>query len=157
MARRRAAKKREIFPDPKFGDTVIAKFISCMMYEGKRSVSERIMYGALERIQSKGQGKGAVELFHEALDNVRPAVEVRSRRVGGATYPVPTEVRPERAQALAIRWLIWASRKRSENTMIDRLSGEIMDAVNSRGAAAKKREEMHKTAEANRAFAHYRW
>lgn len=157
MARRRAAKKREIFPDPKFGDVVLAKFVNCMMYEGKKSVAERLMYGALDRIQARSQGRTPVEVFHEALDNVRPAIEVRSRRVGGATYQVPTEVRPARAQALAIRWLIAAARKRSENTMTDRLSGEILDAANSRGTAVKKREDTHKMAEANRAFAHYRW
>lgn len=157
MSRRHAAKKREIFPDPKFGDIVLTKFINCMMYEGKRSVSEHIMYGALDKIQAKSGGRNALELFHEAVNNVKPALEIRSRRVGGATYQVPTEVRTDRAQALAIRWILIASRKRSEKTMIDRLSSELLDAANSRGASVKKREDTHKMAEANRAFAHYRW
>ncbi len=156
MSRRRAAVKRECFPDAKFGDTVLAKFINCLMYQGKKSVAERIVYDALDRVHAKG-GKNPLELFHEAMDNVRPALEVRSRRVGGATYQVPTEVRTDRAQALAIRWLIIAARKRSEKTMEERLSGEFLDASNSRGAAVKKREDTHKMAEANRAFAHYRW
>lgn len=156
MSRRRAAEKREIHPDAKFGDLVVAKFINNIMYDGKKSVSESIVYGAFDKIHGRG-GKSAVELFHEALENVRPSIEVRSRRVGGATYQVPTDVRAERAQALAFRWIIGSSRKRSEKTMIDRLSGELLDAVNNRGAAVKKREDTHKMAEANRAFAHYRW
>jgi len=156
MSRRRSAVKRDILPDAKYGDTVLAKFINNIMYEGKKSVAERIVYGALDKIHGRG-GKNSLDVFKEALDNVRPAIEVRSRRVGGATYQVPTEVRAERAEALAIRWLIGSSRKRSEKTMIDRLSAEFQDAANNRGAAVKKREDTHKMAEANRAFSHYRW
>ncbi len=156
MSRRRAAVKKEVLPDPKFGDFVLTKFINSVMYEGKKSVAEKIVYGALEKIHGRN-GKDSLALFHEALDNVRPALEVRSRRVGGATYQVPTEVRPDRAQALAIRWLIGSARKRSEKTMVDRISAELTDAANNRGAAVKKREDTHKMAEANRAFAHYRW
>ncbi len=156
MSRRRAAIKKEVLPDPKFGDLVITKFMNSVMYEGKKSVAETIVYGALERIQGKG-GKGALDLFHEAMGNVKPAVEVRSRRVGGATYQVPVEVRPDRAQALAIRWLIINARKRSEKTMTERLAAELLDASNNRGASVKKREDTHKMAEANKAFAHYRW
>jgi small subunit ribosomal protein S7 len=130
--------------------------MSCLMYDGKRSVAEKIVYGAFDRIQAKS-GNEPVKVFHDALENVRPNLEVRSRRVGGATYQVPVEVRAERAQALAIRWLIDSSRKRGENTMVDRLSGELMDAANNRGNAVKKREDTHKMAEANRAFSHYRW
>ena len=156
MSRRRAAAKRECLPDAKFGDSVLAKFINCLMYEGKKSVAERIVYDALDRVHAKG-GKNPIELFHDAMTNVRPALEVRSRRVGGATYQGPTDVRPDRAQALAIRWLIGSSRKRSEKTMEERLSAEFLDAANNRGAAVKKREDTHKMAEANRAFAHYRW
>lgn len=156
MSRRRAAVKREVLPDAKFGDFVLAKFINSLMYEGKKSIAETIVYSALDSIQGKG-GKNALELFHEAMTNVKPAMEVRSRRVGGATYQVPTEVRPDRAQALAIRWLITYSRKRSEKTMMEKLSAEILDASNGRGSSVKKREESHKMAEANRAFAHYRW
>lgn len=156
MSRRRAAVRREVLPDAKFGDTVLTKFINSLMYEGKKSVAERIIYGALDKIHGRGE-KNSVDLFHEALDNVKPALEVKSRRIGGATYQVPTEVRPSRAQALAIRWLIGAARKRSEKTMIERMSAELSDASNNRGAAVKKREDTHKMAEANRAFAHYRW
>ncbi len=156
MSRRHRAEKREVNPDAKFGDVVLAKFINCLMYDGKRSCAESIVYGALDRVQGKG-GKGAIELFHEALDNIRPQIEVRSRRVGGATYQVPVEVRSDRAQALAIRWLISYSRKRSEKDMVSRLSAEVLDASNGRGASVKKREDTHKMAEANRAFAHYRW
>lgn len=156
MSRRRAAEKKEILPDPKFGDFVLAKFINSVMSKGKKSTAERIVYGALEKMQGRG-GKNSIDLFHDALDNVRPAVEVRSRRVGGATYQVPTEVRPERSQALAIRWLIGSARKRSEKTMVDRLSAELSDAANNRGGSVKKREDTHKMAEANRAFSHYRW
>src|SRR4051794_21974306 len=156
MSRRRAAVKREVLPDPKFGDIVLTKFMNCLMYEGKKSVAERIVYGAFDRIQKRG-GQDPIRVFHDALGNVRPAVEVRSRRVGGATYQVPVEVRPERSQALAIRWLINNARKRSENTMIDRLSAELLDAANNRGSAVKKREDTHRMAEANRAFSHYRW
>lgn len=157
MARRHAAKKREVLPDAKYGDVILSKFMNCMMYEGKKSVAEKIVYGALDRVQAKSSGRNALDVFHEALTHVRPHLEVRSRRVGGATYQVPTEVRSERAQALSIRWLITAARKRSEKTMTERLSGEILDASNQRGTAVKKREDTHKMAEANRAFAHYRW
>jgi small subunit ribosomal protein S7 len=143
-------------PDPKFGDPVVSKFMSCLMYDGKRSSAEKIVYGAFDKIQ-ESSGNEPIKIFEQALENVRPNIEVRSRRVGGATYQVPVEVRPVRAQALAIRWLIEASRKRGENTMMDRLSAELMDASNNRGAAVKKREDTHKMAEANRAFSHYRW
>ena len=156
MSRRHRAEKRPVLPDPKFKDTVVSKFMSCLMFDGKRSVAEKIVYGAFDRIQAKS-GNEPVKIFHDALENVRPHLEVRSRRVGGATYQVPVEVRSERAQALAIRWLIDSSRKRGENTMMDRLSGELMDAANNRGNAVKKREDTHKMAEANRAFSHYRW
>ena len=156
MSRRHSAVKRPVTPDPKFGDPVVSKFMSCLMYDGKRSTAERIVYGAFDKIEERS-GSEPVKVFHSALENVRPDVEVRSRRVGGATYQVPVEVRPSRAQALAIRWLIEASRSRGENTMTDRLSAELMDAMNNRGAAVKKREDTHKMAEANRAFAHYRW
>ena len=156
MSRRRQAEKRPVLPDPKFKDTVVSKFMSCLMYDGKRSIAEKIVYGAFDRIESK-TGSEPVKVFHDALENVRPHLEVRSRRVGGATYQVPVEVRADRAQALAIRWLIDSSRKRGETTMIDRLSGELMDAANNRGNAVKKREDTHKMAEANRAFSHYRW
>ena len=154
--RRRAAPKRQILPDPKYGDLVLAKFVNILMLDGKKSVAEKIVYGAFDRIQEKS-GNEPVKIFHDALENVRPNLEVRSRRVGGATYQVPVEVRSERAQALAIRWLIDSSRKRGETTMVDRLSGELMDAANNRGNAVKKREDTHKMAEANRAFSHYRW
>ena len=156
MSRRHSAEKREVLPDAKFGDVVVSKFMNSLMYEGKKSVAESIVYGAFDRIQAKS-GRNPVEVFHAALDNVKPAIEVRSRRVGGATYQVPVEVRPDRSQALAIRWLIGTARDRSENTMTDRLSGELMDAANGRGAAVKKREDTHRMAEANRAFSHYRW
>ena len=156
MSRRHRAEKRPVLPDPKFKDTVVSKFMSCLMFDGKRSVAEKIVYGAFDRIQEKS-GNEPVKVFHDALENVRPHLEVRSRRVGGATYQVPVEVRNDRAQALAIRWTIDAARRRSENTMVDRLSGELMDAVNSRGAAVKKKEDTHRMAEANKAFSHYRW
>jgi small subunit ribosomal protein S7 len=156
MSRRRAAVKREILPDAKFGDSVLAKFMNCLMYEGKKSVAERIVYGALDRI-SRRSGQDPLRVFHDALDNVRPVVEVRSRRVGGATYQVPVEVRPDRSQALAIRWLIASSRGRSENTMEERLSGELLDAAGNRGVAVKRREDTHRMADANKAFSHYRW
>lgn len=156
MSRRRKAEKREVLPDPKFKDVVVSKFMSCLMYDGKRSIAEKIVYGAFDQISSK-TGNEPVKIFHDALENVKPNLEVRSRRVGGATYQVPVEVRADRAQALAIRWLIDSSRKRGENTMVDRLSGELMDAANNRGNAVKKREDTHKMAEANRAFSHYRW
>jgi small subunit ribosomal protein S7 len=156
MSRRHSAVKREVQPDPKFGDLVITKFMNCLMYDGKKSVAESTVYGALERIEAKAKAD-PLKLFHDALDNVKPAVEVRSRRVGGATYQVPVEVRSDRRQALAIRWLIDAARKRGENTMVERLSGELMDAANNRGSAVKKREDTHRMAEANKAFSHYRW
>ena len=156
MSRRHRAEKRPVLPDAKFGDEVVSKFMSCLMYDGKRSVAESIVYGAFDRI-AKRTGGEPIRLFHDALGNVRPHLEVRSRRVGGATYQVPVEVRPERAQALAIHWLIDAARKRSEKTMMERLSGELVDAANSRGTAVKKREDTHRMADSNKAFSHYRW
>ncbi len=156
MSRRHRAEKRVINPDPKFGDLVLSKFMNNLMIDGKKSVAERIVYGALDVVEEKVK-QDPIALFHEALENVAPSVEVRSRRVGGATYQVPVEVRSERKQALAIRWMIGAARKRNEDTMIGRLSGELLDAANNRGAAVKKREDTHKMAEANRAFSHYRW
>ena len=156
MSRRHKAEKREVNPDPKFGDLIVSKFMNSIMKEGKKSVAENIVYGAMDRMQSRAKSD-PIQLFHSALENVMPAVEVRSRRVGGATYQVPVEVRPERRQALAIRWLITAARGRNENTMEERLSGELLDAANNRGTAVKKREDTHKMAEANRAFSHYRW
>ena len=154
--RRRAAEKREVLPDPKYGDEVLAKFINCVMDQGKKSVAEGIVYGAFDRIE-KRTGKDALRMFHDALENVKPTLEVRSRRVGGATYQVPVEVRPERRQALAIRWIIGIASGRSEKTMMERLAGEVLDAANGRGAAFKKREDTLRMAEANRAFSHYRW
>jgi small subunit ribosomal protein S7 len=154
--RRRSAEKREVLPDPKFGDRVLTKFVNNLMLDGKKSVAERIVYNAFDRMQ-KRTGKDPLGMFHEALENVKPTLEVRSRRVGGATYQVPVEVRPERREALAIRWLIQTASKRSEKTMMERLAGELLDAANSRGAAFKKREDTLKMAEANRAFSHYRW
>ncbi len=156
MSRRHSAEKREILPDAKYGDRVLTKFMNNLMYDGKKSVAESIVYGALERVEAKMK-KAPIEVFHEALDNIKPSVEVRSRRVGGATYQVPVEVRPERREALAIRWLIKSSRARNEHTMEERLAGELMDAVNGRGTAVKKREDTHKMADANKAFSHYRW
>ena len=156
MSRRRRAEKRKVLPDPKFGDEVISKFMSCLMEDGKKYVAEKIVYGAFDKIKEK-TGNEAINVFKDALENVKPHIEVRSRRVGGATYQVPMEVRSSRSLALAIRWLIDASRKRSENTMVERLSNELMDAANSRGLAIKKREDTHKMADANKAFAHYRW
>jgi small subunit ribosomal protein S7 len=156
MSRRRAAVKREVLPDPKFGDLVLTKFMNCLMREGKKSVAERIVYSALDRV-AKRSGQDALRVFHDALNNVRPAVEVRSRRVGGATYQVPIEVRADRSQALAIRWLIASSRNRSENTMEERLSGELLDAASNRGVSVKRREDTHRMADANKAFSHYRW
>ena len=156
MSRRHRAEKRDVLPDPKFGDLVVTKFTNSLMYEGMRSVAERIVYGAFDDIAKRG-GQDAIKTFHEALNNVRPHIEVRSRRVGGATYQVPVEVRSERAQALAIRWLIASARARSEQTMVARLARELQDAAQSRGAAVKKREDTHRMAEANRAFSHYRW
>ena len=156
MSRRHRAERREVNPDPKFNDLVVSKFMNSIMKQGKKSVAERIVYGALERMQNRAKSD-PVQLFHSALENVMPAVEVRSRRVGGATYQVPVEVRNERRQALAIRWLITAARGRNENTMQERLAAELLDAANNRGTAVKKREDTHKMAEANRAFSHYRW
>ena len=174
MSRRHRAEKREILPDPVFGDLILSKFMNNIMLDGKKSIAEKIVYGALEILDVKAanenfddegdtEGKGGagdskgLRVFHRALKKVRPQVEVRSRRVGGATYQVPTEVRPERAQALAIRWIIDSARKRNENTMIERLAGELLDGANDRGAAVKKRDDTHKMAEANKAFAHFRW
>ena len=158
MSRRRRAVKREILPDAKFGDVVITRFMNALMYDGKKSAAEGIVYSALDVMRRRGGAQAdPVRMFHEALDNVKPVVEVRSRRVGGATYQVPVEVRTERRQALAIRWLISAARARSEKTMSGRLSGELMDASQNRGNAVKKREDTHRMAEANRAFSHYRW
>lgn len=156
MARRREATKRAVIPDPKFGDVLLSKFINTVMRGGKKSVAEKIIYGALERIEEKKKSDPR-ELLTKALDNVRPMVEVKSRRVGGATYQVPVEVRSERRNALAMRWLVEAARARSEKSMGMRLAGEIMDAAESKGTAVRKREDMHRMAEANKAFAHYRW
>jgi small subunit ribosomal protein S7 len=156
MSRRRRAEKREIFPDPKYGDKTLSKFMNYVMLDGKKSAAEKIVYGAMDRIEGRMK-RPPVDLFHEALENVTPNVEVRSRRVGGATYQVPVEVRPDRKVALAMRWLIAAARNRNETTMVDKLSGEIMDASQNRGTAVKKREDTHKMADANRAFSHYRW
>ena len=156
MSRRHRAQKRDIIPDPKFGDIVLTKFMNSIMLDGKKSAAEKIVYGALEQVEAKAK-QDPVQLFHAALENVMPSVEVRSRRVGGATYQVPVDVRAERKQALAIRWIITAARKRNENTMVERLSGELLDASNNRGTAVKKREDTHKMADANKAFSHYRW
>ena len=157
MSRRRRAETRKVLPDPKFGDLVVTKFMNYVMYEGKKAVAESIIYGAFDIMETKRRDIGPLETFHSALDNVAPSVEVRSRRVGGATYQVPVEVRPERRRALAIRWLVGAARSRGENTMTEKLAGELLDASNNRGAAVKKREDTHKMADANRAFSHYRW
>ena len=156
MSRRRAAEKREILPDPKYKDLVVAKFTNSLMLDGKKSVAEKIIYGAFDIIEKKS-GQDPLKTFLEAIENVKPSAEVRSRRVGGATYQVPVEVRSARRQALAIRWIVDLARKRSEDTMTERLSGELLDAANNRGAAVKKREDTHKMAEANKAFSHYRW
>src|SRR5947207_11998006 len=156
MSRRHKAEKREVNPDPKFGDVVLSKFMNSIMKEGKKSVAENIVYGAMDRMQSRAKSD-PIQLFRSALENVMPAVEVRSRRVGGATYQVPVEVRPERRQALAIRWIIQAARDRSGHSMTEKLSAELLDAFNRRGNAVKKREDTHKMADANKAFAHYRW
>ena len=156
MSRRHQAEKREVNPDPKFGDLVVSKFMNAIMLDGRKSTAEKIVYGAFDNVEGRMK-TDPLAAFHQALENVAPQVEVRSRRVGGATYQVPVDVRPERRQALAIRWLISAARKRNENTMVDRLSGELMDAAQNRGSAVKKREDTHKMAEANRAFSHYRW
>ena len=156
MSRRHRAEKRDVIPDPKFGDLVVTKFMNSLMKDGKKSAAESIVYGAFDIVENKTK-QDPITVFHTALDNIRPAVEVRSRRVGGATYQVPVEVRTDRQQALAIRWLIDSARKRGENTMRERLSGELMDALNGRGQAVKKREDTHRVADANRAFSHYRW
>lgn len=170
MSRRHRAEKREVLPDPKFGDVVLTKFMNNIMYHGKKAVAERIVYGAIDILEGKGGNDNkpaegdsidskspGLRLFHDALKNVKPKLEVRSRRVGGATYQVPVEVRSDRALALAIRWIIDAARKRSENTMVERLANELLDAANDRGSAVKKRDDTHKMAEANKAFAHFRW
>ena len=171
MSRRHRAEKREVLPDPKFGDTVLTKFMNNIMLDGKKSAAEHIVYGAIDILESKAAnenfeedgetegkaGSKGLKLFHRALKKVRPQVEVRSRRVGGATYQVPVEVRTDRGVALAMRWLIDAARKRSENTMMERLAAELLDAANDRGTAIKKRDDTHKMADANKAFAHYRW
>lgn len=156
MPRRRVAAKREILPDPKFGSQTLAKFVNMVMVDGKKAVAERILYGALDTVTAK-RGSDPMETLEQALENVRPVVEVKSRRVGGATYQVPVEVRPVRRNALAMRWLIDAARKRSEKSMAARLAGELMDAAEQKGAAVKKKEETHRMAEANKAFSHYRW
>jgi len=156
MARRRATAKRSVLPDPKFKDQTVAKFVNMLMLDGKKSVAERVVYGALNQVVEKTKGD-PLDTLNRALDNVRPMVEVKSRRVGGATYQVPVEVRPDRRNTLAMRWVIDAARKRSEKSMDRRLAGELLDAVESRGAAVKKREDVHRMAEANKAFSHYRW
>jgi len=156
MSRRHSAEKREILPDPKFGNVVVTKFMNSIMYEGKKSVAEAIVYGALDIIEGKTKAN-PIGVFQQALDNVMPSIEVRSRRVGGATYQVPVEVRNDRRQALGIRWIIASARERNEKTMMERLSAELLDASNNRGNAVKKREDTHRMAEANRAFSHYRW
>jgi small subunit ribosomal protein S7 len=156
MSRRRRPEKRIILPDPKFKDQILSKFMNNLMMDGKKSVAESIVYGAMSTMETRAKSD-PIQLFHDALNNVKPQIEVRSRRVGGATYQVPVEVRPERAQALAIRWLITAARNRSETTMAARLSAELLDAANNRGNAVKKREDTHRMADANRAFSHYRW
>jgi small subunit ribosomal protein S7 len=156
MSRRHSAEKREVIPDAKFGDVVLAKFMNSIMYAGKKSIAEAIVYDAFDIIELKTRSE-PLPVFKQALDNVAPSIEVRSRRVGGATYQVPVEVRAERRQALAIRWIINAARGRNDKTMVDRLSAELMDAANNRGNAVKKREDTHRMAEANRAFSHYRW
>jgi len=156
MSRRHSAEKREVNPDPKFGNVIITKFMNSIMYDGKKSAAESIVYGALELIEAKIK-QGPLPIFEQALENVMPTIEVRSRRVGGATYQVPVEVRSVRRQALGIRWIITAARERNEKTMTERLSAELLDASNGRGNAVKKREDVHRMAEANRAFSHYRW
>ncbi len=157
MSRRRTAEKREILPDPKYGDKVLAKFINIVMRNGKKSTAEAIVYGALDEMSSRQKGADPLELFNKALGNVKPVIEVKSRRVGGATYQIPVEVRPDRSMALAMRWLVDAAKKRSEKNMGLRLAGELLDASENRGTSIKKREDTHKMAEANRAFSHYRW
>ncbi len=156
MSRRHRAEKREVLPDPKFGDQIVTKLMNYMMLDGKKSAAERIVYGAFDIMEEKTR-REPVQSFHDAVENIMPAVEVRSRRVGGATYQVPVDVRPDRRRALALRWLVAAARSRNENTMRERLAGELLDALNNRGSAVKKREDTHRMAEANRAFSHYRW
>ncbi len=156
MSRRRVAEKREILPDPKFGDQILAKFINMIMESGKKSVAERIVYGALKTVAEKGSSE-PLDTFKQALDNVKPLVEVRSRRVGGATYQIPIEVRPKRSATLAMRWLVDSAKNRNEKNMGLRLAGELMDAADKKGNAMKKREDTHKMAEANKAFSHFRW
>ena len=159
MSRRAQAPKRNILPDPKYGSELLAKFMNMIMNDGKKSVAERIIYGALDRISEKESHAGdkSLELLEQALENVKPMVEVKSRRVGGATYQIPIEVRPARRQTLAMRWLIEAAQKRGANTMAQKLAGELLDASESKGSAVKKREDTHRMAEANKAFAHFRW
>ncbi len=157
MARRREAPKRKLLPDPKYGDRLVTKFINALMTRGKKATAERICYGAFEIVAGKGEGEEPLALFKKALDNVKPRIEVKSRRVGGATFQVPVEVRPERRTSLGMRWLITYAQKRGEQNMREKLAGEILDAANGRGAAVKKREETHKMADANKAFAHFRW
>jgi len=156
MSRRRRPEKREILPDPKFGDVTLSKFMNSVMLDGKKSVAEGILYSALETIEQRAK-RDPLQVFHDALNNVRPGIEVRSRRVGGATYQVPVEVRPQRRVSLAMRWLVQNARSRPEKSMTERLAGEILDAANGRGGAMKKKEDTHRMAEANKAFAHYRW
>ncbi|MCX7771372.1 MAG: 30S ribosomal protein S7 [Proteobacteria bacterium] len=156
MARRRRAEQRTILPDPVYNDVVVAKFINCMMRSGKKSVSQKIFYEAMEIIKNKTSMDG-IQVFKQAMENVKPQIEVRPRRVGGATYQVPMEVRPERKISLAIRWILSAARSRNERTMINKLAGELLDAYNNKGGAVKKREDVHKMAEANKAFSHFRW
>lgn len=157
MPRRRVVAKREVLPDPKYGERLISRFINSLMLDGKKSIAESILYGALDVVEERAKGEDPVEIFRQAVDNVRPAVEVKSRRVGGSTYQVPVEIRPDRRTALAIRWLITAARKRGEKTMRERLANELLDSANNRGAAVKKKDETHRMADANKAFAHYRW
>ncbi|MBI3700431.1 MAG: 30S ribosomal protein S7 [Afipia sp.] len=156
MSRRHSAEKREVNPDPKFGNIIVTKFMNSIMYDGKKSAAESIVYGAFDMIEQKTK-QGPLQVFEQALENVMPTIEVRSRRVGGATYQVPVEVRSVRRQALGLRWIISAARERNEKTMTERLSAELLDASNNRGNAVKKREDVHRMAEANRAFSHYRW
>jgi small subunit ribosomal protein S7 len=157
MPRRRVVAKREVLPDPKFHDRLVSRFVNSLMLDGKKSTAEGILYGAFDIVEERSKGENPVEIFKAAVDNVCPAVEVKFRRVGGSTYQVPVEIRPERRTALAIRWLITASRRRGEKTMRERLANELLDAANNRGAAVKKKDETHRMAEANKAFAHYRW
>ena len=156
MSRRRAAIKRDVIPDPRFGSTMLSKFVNMIMVDGKKSVAEKIVYGALDVIENKGHTE-PLEVLSQALENVKPRVEVKSRRVGGATYQVPVEVRPSRRMALAMRWMLEAARKRNEKNMPAKLAGELIDAFENRGSATKKRDDTHRMAEANKAFAHYRW